>query len=424
MAHWLREDYGFRKEDWYNPYEMLNDMPLPPNPAILKQIQIDAIKMNNSKLQVEINHLNNFLQEFQKFAKQELAMNSEADFFVAFNKKLNQGYGFFDMSDMSQIKPKDTSWLQKYVSDIQNFTEIIAKYSKKEIPANIIEHISRIAHHIEKGNFYGFQNRKAQLWEDLSEWILTMAGFGAIGTGQIIDAAGKQMIQDTIGFLPTQVKNKTAPSKGGLKMSMRITGTSSKKANKELLDIVNKKMGKQINGTAKLGPKGYVEFSAKGEIAGFSNLVSQAKHSVKKKVTIKINDDTKDYLSQFLSVQAKSGSNQALLNNQKRDRIDIHTLADWDQYLNTLNRFYMNFSQEPSVDEGKSEKLAAYTNWVFSKNIAKTTLGKNTFFLSHYGFATLDQMMASNNFYFKLAPNPHSLKLLNSTSFSIEEQNG
>jgi hypothetical protein len=104
--------------------------------------------------------------------------------------------------------------------------------------------------------------------------------------------------------------------------------------------------------------------------------------------------------------------------------ISIATLGAWDKYLNTLNKFYNNFSENDKVSNGSSDTLAAYTNWVFSKNIAKTTLGKNTFFFSEHGFATLDMSMNKDKFYFKLAPNPNSLKLLSSTSFSIVETKG
>jgi hypothetical protein len=65
--------------------------------------------------------------------------------------------------------------------------------------------------------------------------------------------------------------------------------------------------------------------------------------------------------------------------------------------------------------------LSAYVNWIFSKNIAKTTLGKNTMFLSHYGFTTLDTIMEKENMRFALSPKPNSLKLLCSVDFSIIE---
>lgn len=425
MAHWLREDYGFTKGDWYRPYSSLNSMPVPPSPAILKEIQINAIKNHNSRLSAEIDYLNSFLNEFQNFARTEMGFDSEADFFSIFSKKINAGYGFFDMSDMTNITPKDTSWLDNYMKSINDFTNILGQYSGKEIPEHILHSIKRIKDHIQNGNFYGFRERKSQLWEDIATWILQMAGFEAIGTGAIIDMAGKQLIQDTIAWLPSQLQNKSIAPKNGLGVSIRYTGIKTQSANKPLAEWAQKEVDRGRAGSLTLGPRGYVNFNVDSDIQGFNDLMEEvSQHSLTKKITVKLDDPTKEYLHDFLSVQAKSGSGQALLNNQKRDLIDITTLGAWDKYLNTLNKFYNNFSHDDKVSNGSSDTLAAYTNWVFSKNIAKTTLGKNTFFLSQHGFTTLDMSMIKDKFYFKLAPNPNSLKLLNSTSFSIEETNG
>lgn len=423
--HWLREDYQFSAENWYNPYSILNNMPLPPSPSTLKEIQINAIKMNNSKLSAEVEHFNSFLLKLQNFAKSEMKIDSEADFFSVFLKKINSGYGFFDTTDLKNIKPsKDMSWLGNYIDTIGDFTKIIARYSGKEIPKKIADDIKRIQEHIEGGNFYGFRYRKAQLWEDLAEWILSIAGFESIGSGALIDKAGKQFVQDVIAYLPGQLQNKPGfLGSGGLGVEIRYTGTKTQNENKELYDWAQQEAQKKIVDQVDFSKKrkGYVGVQVQNQIEGFKNLMDNVQHSLTKKVTVKIDDPTKEYLQAFLSVQAKSGSGQALLNNSGRDLIDISALSAWDTYLKILNDFYNNFSQNEKVENGESETLAAYTNWVFSKNIAKTTLGKNTFFLSRHGFATLDQSMSLENFYFKLAPNPNSLKLLNSTSFSIEE---
>lgn len=423
MGHWLREDYNFLQGNWYRPYSVLNSMPIPPSPETMRMIQINAIKLKNNKLQNEISYLNNFLVQFQQFANQQLSLSNEEDFFSIFMKKLNKGYGFFDMNDMKAIKPSgNISWLQDYLQSLNTFIEFIAKYGGQEIPENIAYSISRIAHHIEQGSFYGFQNRKAQLWEDVSSWILSMAGFGSIGTGAIIDKAGKQLIQDSVGYLESSVETKTQkPSSGMLGMSMRVTGTKTKTEENEKLLTLLQNNNQVITDSVVWGPRGYVSFMVNGDIRDFDNLITTIQHKMNKKITIKINDNTNQYLQQFLSVQAKSGSNQALLNNQKRDLIDIAMLANWDKYISLLNKFYMNFSQSNTVNEGMSDKLAAYTNWIFSKNIAQTTLGKNTFFLSHYGFATLDQTMEKYGIMFKLSPNPNSIKLLCTTQFKIEE---
>lgn len=421
MAHWLREEYHFTTGDWYRPYSSLNNMKVPPSPAVLKQIQIDAIRQNNSKLSAEIEHLNSFLAEFQAYAKRAYRFDEEQDFFTVLSKKINAGYGFFDAKDLQNIKLKDLTWLDRYLKSVKNLTNLIKQYSGKEIPPNIKQAFTDIEQHIRQGKYHSFRARKAQLWEDISEWVLSIAGFQSIGTGAIIDAGGKQLIQDTIAYLASTVHKKPMAPKDGLSVSVRFTGEQGNKDSITLEKIMRKIADEKIANTITFGPEGYVNVQVQGTIEGWHDFINQVSHEAQRKITIKINDDTQDYLSNFLSVQAKSGLYQPLLNNEKRDLIDISTLSAWDKYLATLNKFYNNFSQNKKVDEGTSKTLGAYTNWVFSKNIAKTTLGKNTFFLSHHGFSTLDQTMEKDKFYFRLSPNPKSLKLLSSRSFAIAE---
>ena len=429
MKHWLRKDYNFTKNDWYKPYELLNNMQM--QTGVLKTIQIDSIKSHNSRLSAEINYLNSFLKKFQDFAMGQIKSDdSEADFFSIFLKKINEGYGFFDKSDKNS--PEEViSKFNEYLNSIEKLANVLANCPKnipEETFHNIKEKIHNIKRNIEaliqNGDKQEFKKQKAQLWEDISVWILQMAGFEAIGTGAIVDKAGKQLIQDTIAWLPNQLQNKSDNlPKEGLGVSLRYTGIETKFGNKELADwaqreIVNKGKAR----SAPLGRRGYVNCTVDSDIQGFNNLMEDvSQHSLKKKITVKLDDPTQKYLSNFLSVQAKSGSGQALLNNQSRDWIDIATLGAWDEYLKILNEFYNNFSNNKKVSTGSSDNLAAYTNWVFSTNIAKSTLGKNTFFFSEHGFATLDMAMDKDKFYFKLAPNPNSLKLLSSTSFSIVE---
>ena len=361
MKHWLRKDYDFTKNDWYEPYKLLNNMVI--HPESLKEIQIDAIKNHNSRLSVEIDYLNSFLKNFQNFARTQMTFDSEEDFFSIFLKKINEGYGFFDKSDKNNPE-KAISEFNEYLNSIEKLTNILANCPKnKEIPDqtfhNIKEKIYNIKGNIEtliqNGDKQEFKKQKAQLWEDISVWILQMAGFEAIGTGAIVDMAGKQYIQDTIAWLPEQLQNKSDLPKEGLGVSMRYTGTKTKSENKELFKWAQDEVDKEKARSVKLGYRGYVDFIVDSDIQGFNNLMKDASSEVKKKITVKLDDPTQKYLSNFLSVQAKSGSGQALLNNQSRDWIDIATLGAWDEYLKILNEFYNNFSDNEKVSTGSSD---------------------------------------------------------------------
>jgi hypothetical protein len=61
-------------------------------------------------------------------------------------------------------------------------------------------------------------------------------------------------------------------------------------------------------------------------------------------------------------------------------------LSEWDKYIRLLALFTSSFRHENSVAKGKSERLAAYINWTFSKNIELSSLGKNTVFFTYRGF--------------------------------------
>ena len=145
----------------------------------------------------------------------------------------------------------------------------------------------------------------------------------------------------------------------------------------------------------------------------------QTSHAVEKKITIKANDDFQSQVKKGLSVQAKSGVSQSLLNNQKRDQIKAIQLVNWDMYLKILNDFYINKAQDSRTIQ--TDNLAAYANWVFSKNIAKSTLGKNNLFLSRYGFTTLDTILEKTQKSYVLSPNANTMQLLVSTGvFNIK----
>ena len=413
MRHWLRKIEGFKTDEWYDPYTVLNKMPEPIPLENLKNIQIAAIQNNNESKEKEIEQLNNFLNGLRKEYNN---FPGDKEFFQAFLSRLNTGF-----SQVTEGTKPNPEFISEYEKSITNFVDIIATYSGQEIPESISYDLQRIVAHMENGNFYGFIKRKSQFWEDIGTWILSCSGFHAIGTGPMIDAAGKQLIQDSVGYLSENLPTGATNSGGFLNIKMRFTGTKDIAQNKILYEYLLKEAKEKVGADSiQFQKDGYVSFNIDGNISGFTDLIEQANHELDRKITVKINDTLKEKIAEGLSVQAKSGAHQSLLNNMKRDQINSAQLKAWDDYLAILDSFYIAYGD--SFEDIPSEEISAYANWIFSKHLAETTLGKNTFFLSHYGFSTLDDIMDQNGIMFTLAPSPNTIGLVCSTGvFDIEE---
>lgn len=416
MSHWLRAVEGFKADDWYDPYTTLNEMPEPVPLEILKDIQIAAIKNNNASKEKEIEQLNNFLNGLRKEYNN---FPGDKEFFQAFLSRLNTGF-----SQVTEGTKPNPEFISEYEKDITDFVDMIATYSGKEIPESISHGLQRIVAHMEGGDFYGFIKRKTQFWEDIGTWILSCSGFHTIGTGPMIDTAGKQLIQDSVGYLSENLPTEVVNLGGPLNVQMRFTGTKNKKdiaKNKTLYEYLLKEAKEKVGADSiQFQKNGYVNFNIDGNISGFNDLIQQANHELDRKITVKINDTLKEKIAEGLSVQAKSGAHQSLLNNMKRDQIDSAQLKAWDDYLSILDSFYTTYGD--NFEDVPSEEISAYANWIFSQHLAETTLGKNTFFLSHYGFSTLDDIMDQNGIMFTLAPSPNTMGLVCSTGvFNIEE---
>ena len=421
MGHWLRDDLGFTKPDWYRPYSKLNQMKHPPSEAMLQEIQINQIRAHNVGAEKEIAQLNNFLQELRTYVTD---VPGENDFFERLLRRINSG--FAQVQEGMRPDTVDIAYIQKYEEDVAGFLEKIAAFSNSEIPENVVHDLHRIVHHLQQGEGgkWGFINRKGQLWEDIAAWIVELAGFRTLNTGPMIDAAGKQLIEDVTGFLVDGLGREIPQGKGALTFSLRITGEDTKKANKPLLEYLKQKMPEQAD-TIRFGHNNFIEVSLENDVKGFNDFMREVNHTLDRKITVKVSDDFQQRISQGLTVQAKSGGQQKLLNNMKRDRISPRMLAEWDSYIALLNKFYATYGDVAGEPGATSDELSTYANWVFSTHIAETTLGKNRFFLSRHGFSTLDDQMQDGNFYFLLSPSAASLDILcASDGFDIMDSSG
>lgn len=415
--HWLRSEYGFKRDKWYEPYESLNEMLIPPAETLL-QIQKESICRVNKNKKAEINQLNTFLNGLQQHYKD---LGNEEEFFSIFLKTINQGYMAFQAH---KPKPSIPEFLNRYENNLKEFVDIIAAYSGQRVPDNILSHIKDLQKRVttSEANFYAFRQRKADFWEDIATWVLSLAGFSPAKIGNIVDEAGKQLISDAVGFLQDSFINTDNKNSNNdlLSISMRITGTESKKGNAPLLDILKDLFPEQSD-SIKYGKNNWISVNIDPSFSGFENLLEKTQHSVNHKVTVKINDTTVQNIEKGLTVQAKSGFNQGLLNKQKRNLISQSQLFAWDTYLKTATEFYNNYNYDDKVENGTSDTLNAYINWVFSKNLMNTPLGKNDIYLSSHGFSTLDQQLERSDTHYALMPDVRSLKLLSTTeTYTIE----
>ena len=146
MGHWLRDDLGFTKPDWYRPYSKLNQMKHPPSEAMLQEIQINQIRAHNVGAEKEIAQLNNFLQELRTYVTD---VPGESDFFERLLRRINSG--FAQVQEGMRPDTVDIAYIQKYEEDVAGFLDKIAAFSNSEIPENVVHDLHRIVYHLQQG---------------------------------------------------------------------------------------------------------------------------------------------------------------------------------------------------------------------------------------------------------------------------------
>lgn len=424
MSHWLRQDYGFTKADWYNPYEKLNQMSLPSESLYEVQRRTIERDLQQNSRYAQIEQVNKFIQDLHVHYHK---LGAEGDLFKNLVNKINQGYAAFDNNQ--KPKPQAPDFLQNYEKNLLDIINVIAQHSGQQVPQHLVDQIIGMKNRILGGtdvngssieqNFYAFRERKAAFLEDVATWIYSLIGYSSITSGNFVDEAGKQFLADSLAFLEDSFigDNKTQGN-GVFKVSLNIRGLNDKGQSQQkkiaqdnLLAYLKDKFPKQAENLS-FGKNNWIEVTVDPTITGFQDFITETQNELKNNITIKFNDTFKEQVEQGLRTQVKSGSQQDLLNQQKRNMISQSTLSSWDELLGIAMEFYQNFQHDEKVDGGTSESLNNYINWTFSRNISSTVLGGNEFYLSSHGFSTLDKQMEEGKFHFELAPKINSLKLL------------
>lgn len=417
--HWLRKDYGFKADWWYDQttsagnlqvqYSQLNQMAKVRDSSHLnQQIQIESIRshIRNKGLNKTVNKVNKIVEEISKW---EGIGNVQTDnFFKSFNEAINNIDKVLKASD-AEVE----NALSNYKKQIDTFLHQIsrvASYANQEnaVPEKILQTLEKMYNTLknkEKGKFY---YAKGALWEAIGGWVVSMTGLSTLVTGDFIDLFGKQLIQDiVIEPLMSEGKEKT--------MWVRFTGDYTKGGNNKLLEILNelKSRGPQANFSFAPEERGQIRITTTNSISDIQNFfIKPAQELTSQKITLKIDDDTKKLFEDAFSIQAKSGLNQGLINQSKRDKITIEMLSTWDDYIKLLSQFSRTYGSANSIKSGWSENLAVYVNYTFSKHIHETTLGKNIMFFTHRGFQTLDQILIQEAKLYELTPWPGSIYLM------------
>ena len=81
--HWLRQDYGFRNDFWYQGYEELNSMPYISNSNFL-DLQARILQVSNLPFQNTINEINTKIKEVNQRIKNNGLKLFTDDFYTSF----------------------------------------------------------------------------------------------------------------------------------------------------------------------------------------------------------------------------------------------------------------------------------------------------------------------------------------------------
>ena len=416
--HWLRQDYGFRNDFWYQGYEELNSMPYISNSNFL-DLQARILQVSNLPFQNTINEINTKIKEVNQRIKNNGLKLFTDDFYTSFLKVLNQGFSFYETKGdkhYKNLKKTGTDW-DNYISEIKNFMSAIIELvnldesHKNRIDA-IINSINNSIRSDSGGSFYNFQQKKSDLAEEVASLLLQASGLTTFLSGKTVDNLGHQIAQDLLVKILEEDK-KTTNSQSLFKISFKQTNTESYQKAKELKELISQRIKEA---EVEIEKNGWISLEV-GSIDNAYQLAKKLSNSGEETIPITIkfseyNTDLEKIQQQYLGVQVKSGTRQHLLNESKKYEITLNQLLKWDNYyLALLKDFYFKYNKDEKVkQQGEiSQGLSNYTNYLFSLNIADTCLGLNQIYFSDRGIGTLDQIMNNNGFYYKLQPNPSSL---------------
>lgn len=243
------------------------------------------------------------------------------------------------------------------------------------IPPTIINRLTQGPFNKNSNDFYSYIQEKAAFFEQIAANFFTGTKTTGINTGKwgAVSDFNRQLITDIYVFL-NQSKLSGGiipyqPSGNFEKDLQTIASSSSIKINSNVQDF-NKQLQK-LSGTAN------IRFSIEDQILNSMNQAS------------------------LLRIQAKSGTNQSLLNKNGRNIISLQEFQDHKlNLLSLLEKEARHWLYK--VRPIKSTSLDSYANYVLSKNIDKTSLVKdNNLYFTDLGFVTAAEWMEKKKKYLR-----------------------
>lgn len=358
------------KAFWGRKYIILNDNDL--EDSALWRLQLTHMKIaegnsNNKRYK----NAEEFLYKASNYNQNELLDMSSSKIYSRIISLINSGLWSSENNPISSSKGSANYYEERdrKVNEImEEMTQIltvldVSKGLKKDILDKLEERISTM-----KGSRQEYVQIKADWAEELAAIMFNQdPALSAIKTGNIIDAAGQQLIEDVMAVFSKDLK---VPFKGGaLSVKLEREGIKQNKSVKnlqEFFDLVNKSQG----------------------------------------FTIRISDPLYDVLKEQVAImgQVKSGQDQPILTTAKRNAIalsetEFSNYELWQLYtVETPNRWF-----KPTTEQ-ESKTLEATTNFFLSKAIAQTNIYRNQVYFTKDGIVSASRWMELNHYLLKFHP--------------------
>lgn len=453
MAHWLRQVLLANPDSphpyWYNglyrdvQYELqgINGWSDSITPKGLQSYEIQHMRDINRGKNSQIQKFNQQLQEWRQQAEEQTDIANKAlnpqtlvqDLAaklnnIAYDKELSKNV--IDMDKIGSYIRNILESLELY----QNYASAIGKEISPEEFARLNQTVTKMAVTLSQNK--GIANVSAlrgEIFEQATTLLLNSSygkEYQALQLGGVLggNAGGKgrdnwkQILIDEILYSTEWEKNfKDALTNKGHLISlvaaqirkpdgMDVKSEENKirnqknKANRESLNEAFNSRYK--NGAVKnLNVIQLSDDATPAELYEIITTVLRTGYWQGAKVTLKIDNTLLEHLNSAIKLQAKVGQRQNLLNNSKRDQVEIKdalfaAFPDFEQLID----FYSVYSAEYKLQEPPSlteNQLSGLTiNLV--PHLEETPVGKNDFFVTAHGILDLPDYMEQTGTYLQL----------------------
>lgn len=221
---------------------------------------------------------------------------------------------------------------------------------------------------------------KADYTEKLAVDILSKnKGWKVLQTGRVADELGLSIIQDIMAFDRTDLK-KQFKNQAGVSVSY---------------DYAVKTSGGKIQKTAQ----------------SLDDLFRQIE-SLQVDEQIQLSNELRDVLEKasVLSTQVKSGRNQNILTEAKRNQVNLNQINFFKEFRVLKEMYYDRTLPWKDKSQQKSKTLSSLANYALSKEIAEeTALSKNELYFTEEGFITAGAWMKNKHRLLKFTPEVQSM---------------